>query len=256
MTFFYAFLFPLLACLTFFSPLQGSDPSIIHLKDQFQKAQIGDFIIALQNKCYTLLRIHDKNESSVTIEEITVPENVMGCFKDNDTKNLHWRRWVQQGAPKNSSWVIYLISLKTGKIEEYYSYTRQSWIDVNGLDNLLPSLLNIPFQFIPPAKRRKVGPPPLYGEADKRNAWQPRLITDGKMIPKAKFEAFTTVWPKDESPLANKTIEIYLPLGYPQVPSYFPYWLQVEDKVATVKVRVVDSGKQMTSLAPGLPRKK
>ena len=72
-------------------PLWGANT--IYLRDNLKRAQTGDYIVTAQNKTYTLLHIYDKNDSTLTIEEISVPTN-------NINPNcISWKYWVQQEAP-------------------------------------------------------------------------------------------------------------------------------------------------------------
>ena len=59
----------LLFLIAFVIPLHAE----IYLRDNLKKAKKGDYIVTTQSKNYTLLHIYDKQDSSLSIEEITVP---------------------------------------------------------------------------------------------------------------------------------------------------------------------------------------
>ena len=47
----------------------------IQLRERFQEADPGDYVVTSQNKIYTLFHIHSKNDSVITLEEVSIPEN-------------------------------------------------------------------------------------------------------------------------------------------------------------------------------------
>jgi hypothetical protein len=235
--------FLFLTCLSFIC--QGNAVTL-SLKNNLQNANKGDFIVASQNKNYTLLHIFDKTPESLIIEEITVPAARM-------PKMNSWRDWVRQCAPNHTSWILYNLNLSNGSIKECYSVSQESWLDMSKGDMFLPTLLNLQFSFVPITERRKIGPPPNIGSPDRRAYWQPKMVIDGKQIPNVSFVAWRTYWPKDNSPLADKTIDIYIPENQNDYPSYFPYWLEIRGSITgKATVHVIDSGRGLVSPAPPL----
>lgn len=233
-----------------FSFVSAIPPSgqALSLKSELQLAVPGDYIVYLQNRLYTLFLVSGKNESTIQIQEITVPENqIKFSKKSGSSQKFSWRSLIQNANPKKYSWAVYEISLSTGKIISYYSATNQQWLDAAKTQNFLPTLLNLRFSFIPYEKRKKVGPPPLSGEQEKRKPWQPPLTIDGKTIKKAAFTAWMTSWPKDQSVLAGRVIYIYQAENNPDAIAYFPYWIEVPDSPGEDKIHAVDSGKGLQS---------
>lgn len=225
--------------------LFGQESSLF-LKERFRSAQTGAYIVFEQNKMYTLLNIYDKTNSSLVIEEVSAPTNRL-------PKNISFRQWFEEGAQGSTSWIMSQIDLESGQILQSYSFTRKGWLDVSNVSSFLTTLLNLRFVKISDEERKKIGPPPRYGQLDQRRLWNPRLVLDGKIIPQVPFSAWKARWPNDNTELSRKKIEIYLPeLGNDDLPypSYFPYWIEVEGKLGCAQVRVIDSGFNVISPQP------
>lgn len=210
------------------------------LKQNLRQAKQGDYIVTAQGKTYTLLHVFAKTEEALTIEEISVP------ISRYTLPNGAWKDWIAQGAPNYTSWVMYSIDLSTGQIKKFYSFSQSGWHELSSIDNFLSTLLNLELVLIPDQERKKVG-------RSSKEIWQPNLVFEGRKIPGVEFQAWMTRWPNDGTELACKSIEIYVPLESAKYPSYFPYWLQISGMVGKAKVRIVDSGTQMTSPKPPLP---
>lgn len=234
------FCFIFLACTT---SLVAIDT--MFLRDNLLRAEPGDFLVISSNKTNTLMHIYDKNNGILTIEEIAIPENLRKSSK------LNWKEWVQQNAPSNTSWVMYDIDSSNGQMTRYYSFSKQNWFEIPEADNFLTKLLNLKFSKISEKTRKRVGPKPISGP-EWRPFWQPRMIVNGNTIPDVKFDAWRTKWPKDNSDLSGKTIDVYIPQDTQSFLSYFPYWLQINGTIGKAKIRIVDSGKNLKSPKPSL----
>lgn len=230
-------MFFILACITKLS----ADTELL-LRQNLTRAQAGDYIVTAQNKSYTTLLVRSKNDTSMVIEEITLPASKV-------PKNFPgWRYWLEAGAKGSTCWVSYEISLIDGAILRAFSYTRNEWFSVSQSQNFLSTLLNLQLQPVPMNERKKIGPPPSSGTPDRRSFWQPPLIADGQVVPGVQFDAWRTRWPKDGGELSGKAIEIYVPRNQGLYPSYFPYWLQVTGMIGKAKVRIIDSGTGLESV--------
>lgn len=206
----------------------------LFLREHLNEARQGDYVVTMQNKNYTLLNIHQTDGKNLVLEEITVPVSMK-------SKSISWKDWVSQGAPGHSCWVLYLIQFPEGIIKQCYSVSKHGWLDTKQLESFLPTLLNLRFATIPENERKKVGPPPSVGSPDFRKYWQPKMIMDGRTISGVSFDGWLAQWPRDESILSGKSIEIYLPHDK-QYPSYFPYWLQIRGAVGKATIHIIDSG--------------
>ncbi|MFT4551481.1 MAG: hypothetical protein ACI9S8_000094 [Chlamydiales bacterium] len=220
------------------------------LKNNFSKARPGDYIVTMFNKSFTVLHIFSKEDDSLIIEEVTVP-----VHKFPKGRPSSWNHWYKEGAEHHTSWVMYDVDLSSAKIREYYSFSRKGWLELNDTDSIFSTLLSLPFELVEKKNRRKQGPPPAPGDLDRRSIWNPRMIVNGGKIDNVLFNAWKTRWPKDGSDLAGKLIQIYLPEESNIYPSYYPYWLQVQDTLGIAKVRVVDSGNNLKSPMKALPRR-
>lgn len=229
--------------------------SEISLKEQLAEAEPGSYLVTEQNKIYTFIHINERQQQSIVLEEVVVSAAQFSHYQ------LSWRDWFQQGAPGHTSWVMSQINLSTGKLEELYSFLHESWIDTSQVNGFMTTLLNLRFKEIPESQRRRIGPPPPgYGKPDRRPLWNPRLVVDGKVIPDISFTAWKSRWPCDGSELSQKTIEIYLPTKEKgsrllSFPTYFPFWLEVDGKIGSAKIRVVDSGLGVQSPKSRLPHR-
>lgn len=220
----------------------------LYLRDNLGKARAGDYIVTYQNKAFTLLHISEKSGNGLTVEEITVPAQVMP-----KTGKVAWKEWVQGGAPGHTSWVVYDVDLESGKVGRYYSYSKNEWMAP--ADNFLSTLLNLRLELVPVSERKRVGPRPNDTFADRRKPWQPRMIVNGQVVEGVNFDEWRTSWPKDNSDLSGRTIEVFLPVEglSEQYPSYFPYWLQISGMIGKAKIRIIDSGSGLVSPKPSLP---
>lgn len=213
--------------------------SSLVLRDNMSNAKQGDYIVTAQNKVYTLLLVTEKKGDEIQLDEITIPMTRVA-------KDLSWRQWVLCNAPQNSSWVRYTIDLRNASMTNMYSITKGGYYKVDEANNFLSKLLNLHLEPVPERYRKRVGPRASPGGGDWRPFWQPRMIVDGVVVPNVTFHAYKTYWPKDSSELAGKSIEIYVPEDGSKYPSYFPYWLQVSGIVGKARVRIVDSGMNLT----------
>lgn len=215
----------------------------LYLRDNLKLAQKGDYLVTAQGKMATLLHIFERSPHSLAIEEISIPIAQIPCSFKN------WKQWMGLGAPGNTSWVLYLIELSSGHMLQCYSMTRSAWVKIPQADNFLSTLLNLRFSLVPDWQKKKAGPPPLVGVPDRRPAWQPRMFIEGQEIKGVPFNVWRAYWPKDNTILSEKTIEVYLPQDNSRYPSYFPYWLQISGVVGKAQIHIIDSGHEMTSSA-------
>ena len=75
----------------------------VYLKDNLQQAKLGDYVVISQNKIFIFLRIVNKNDKCITIEEVVVSKN----FKIN--RNHSWQNWIEAGLNNSNSHVLYKI---------------------------------------------------------------------------------------------------------------------------------------------------
>ncbi|MBB64095.1 MAG: hypothetical protein CMO81_03435 [Waddliaceae bacterium] len=230
-----------------------SDGSLEHgedfLRRNLRKAKKGDFIVTSQRKNITLIHIHSKSEKTVVFEEISIPSHLA------PRNDVNWAAWVQEGAPSHSSWIMYEVSLTSGRILEFFSFTQNGWKDIPSEDNFISVLLNMKFNKIPMDKRKKIGPRSGGSYKDARKPWNPPMRVNGEFIKGVPFDAWRTTWPKDGTDLAGRDVTIYIPQDSDRYPSYFPYWLEISHAVGSVKVRIIDSGTGLESPKFDLPRR-
>lgn len=227
--------------------------SQISLKDKLSEAIPGSYLVLEQSKIFTFLHVYDKKGERLSLEEVTISGERFGQTR------MSWRQWFESGAPGNTAWTLSQINLRTGKIEETYSFNHSGFVE-NGSDTFMTTLLNLTFQEMAPSERRHIGLPPGYGKPDHRPLWNPRLVVGGVTIAHVPFQAWKARWPADGSEMARRIIEVYLPERISdssiQYPTYFPYWLEVEGKMGSAKIRVVDSGMEAHSPKTYFPHRK
>jgi hypothetical protein len=224
----------------------------ISLREKLNEATPGNYLVLEQNKNFTFLRIYDRKGERLSLEEVTIPLEAFAKLKTG------WRPWFESGAPFHTSWTLSQVNLRTGRIEEVFSFTHNGWVHLDSADTFMPTLLNLHFQEVPVNERKHVGLPPGYGKPDHRPLWNPRLVVDGLTVPKVPFKAWKARWPADGSELARKIVEVYLPetVGGERYPAYFPYWLEVEGKLGSARIRVVDSGMEARTPRTEFPHRK
>ncbi len=218
----------------------SAEENLVVFRENLKKAVPGDYLVTAQNKSYTFLHIYSKGNDVLTLEEITVPA------RKAPHKNYSWKKWAEDGAPFHTSWNMYDIQLSTGEVLRAFSLTKNTWYEVPQSDHFFSTLLNLRFVRIPSNERKRVGLPSLE-IYDRRPFWQPKVIVDGKSIEGVNFGAWRAHWPKDNSDLSGKTIEVFVPEDNQQYPAYFPYWLQINGMVGSAKIRIVDSGRNFVS---------
>lgn len=219
--------------------LSAGAPSF-QLLTAFRSATPGDYWVAAEGKNQTLLLVANREGERLTFEEITRPDR----GKKNTPAN--WAEWVQSGAPQHTSWVSYQIDLSHGRVVSAYSRTRNQWLDSSSSNQLLSTLFTLSFQPMRSDYRRRVG---AVTAADplSRPLWQPPLTFQGERQPNTPFSAWVARWPQDGSELAGKEVTIYLPDREGPYPSYFPYWIETNDTYSTAKLRIIDSGRELST---------
>lgn len=213
------------------------------LKEKLAQAQIGDFIVTAQEGNYSVLSVRSLTKDNLVLEEISIPS------KQIDLKQINWKEWVKNRALGHSSWTLLEIDLQTGNLIECFSVSKNAWLYLDQSEQFLTRLLSLPLQSISQNERKKIGPQPLNGEPDRRSCWNPPLIVEGKKQDKAKFDVMRTQWPDDGTQLARCTIELYFATHSHAFA--FPYWLEVQSPHYAFKMRIIDSGRGLTSSLQG-----
>lgn len=226
----------------FFSGLYSESPC---LKDFLLNANKGDFIVAETMKMLTLIRVRESDNKTVILEEITAPSK--------KRPSEPWDSWLKKRAPGHSSWSVLEISVESGKILDCYSFSRNTYIQLSQKESLLASLLLSPLKEVPENLRKKVGPPPLEGERDVRKSWSPPFIYEGKKVAGATFDVFQTSWPDDGSELGGRDVTFYFDK---EKNVLLPIWIEIETSHITGKIRVLDSGKNLSSPLQKVPKKR
>lgn len=218
----------------------------LHLKERLKQAIPGNYLVTYQDKSFTFLFIRHHENSAIILEEVSIPAS---CIQ---SKEFAWKNWFEQGAPGHTSWTQSYLNVSTGYFEKVYSFTHKGWVNTEAMNHFMTTLIHLKFTPIHDSMRRKVGRMPEHGQPDLRTPWQPPLVVDGKRISNPYFRAYKAFWPNDRSELAKKSLEIYLlDPSLPQIyPVFFPYWIEVEGKLASGRLRVIDSGIHARSLKP------
>jgi hypothetical protein len=209
------------------------------LQERFSRATPGDYVVTAQEGHYSLLLIRAISQERLSLEEISVPA------KHIDLKRLNWKKWVGEKAPGHTSWVVYEIDRSSAQLISCFSYSKNGWLYLDESEQFLTRLMRLPLEKIPETQRKKIGPQPLPGETDRRAAWNPPLVIEGKKVAKPIFETMRTKWPDDGSKLALCTIELYFSQADPTFA--FPYWMEIQSPHYAFKVRTIDSGRHLIS---------
>lgn len=239
-----------LALLLFFAfPLRGEVPpsqekktiqtAPTQWKHWLKKGHVGDFIVTEQDNTYSLLWIHALSEELLSLEEITIPQNLI------DLKTVNWQKWVKENAKGHTSWTRYQIDLHDNQLLYAFSFSKKGWLRLDESQQFLTRLLSLSLSKIPQEKQRKIGPPPPSSGEDRRALWVPPLILHGKKISSPSFEVWGATWPRDKTPISECRLEIYFSSG--EFVSPFPYWIEIKSPHYAAKIRTVDSGHNMAS---------
>ncbi len=209
----------------------------LKLVDLLQRATPGDYWVTSEGQNQTLLLIREQGGDFLVLDEITRP---------NRNKIHNWKTWVEEGASQNTSWISHCIDLTSGTITHSYSHTKGAWVKSGPLNTFLSTLFCLPFQPMNNLYRRRVGPI-TAADPMSRPLWQPRLTLEGQVMRGIEFDAWCTQWPSDQTELAGKGITIYLPKGNGNYPKTLPYWVEINDTIYTAKLRVIDSGRDLST---------
>lgn len=232
-----AFMKILLAFLLLTASPVFAAPSCLQYK--FERAQVGDFVVTVQEKNCSLLFIRSLTADTLLLEEVSVPEHLV------DLKKIDWKKWVGQKAPGHTSWTLFEIDRKTSALIKCFSFSKNGWLYLDSSEQFLTRLLSLPLQTLPEKDRKKIGPQATNPEDDHRSLWNPPLIVEGKKMDKPAYDVMQTEWPDDGSRLSRCAIELYFSKSQPQFP--FPYWLEVKSPHYSFKMRAIDSGHGLTS---------
>lgn len=210
------------------------------IKKRIINAPEGAYIVFEQGKTATLLAIHAKNESLLVLEEISCPTSLV-------SKISNWQDWINIRAPGHTSWVMYKIDLQKAKLLQCFSFSRSSWIPIEGQEHFLTLLLKTSLKKV--AERKKIGPSPMPGEMDLRPIWNPPFYYEGKKR-SLTFEAYEMEWPKDDTELSQKLITAYFDTSGL---SPFPTWVQISNDHMAVFAREIDAGTGLVSYYSDIP---
>ncbi len=215
----------ILLCLLFMQPLFG-----FQLKERLDRAQPGDFIVYAYKSSFTLLRVSTITNETMTFEEIAAALT---------EKPTNWKVWLEGGAKGHTSWTITVVNRK-----DFTNIQTTSKDDAALYKQtlILPKLFTLELTPIADSERKKRGPEPLTGEIDHRSIWSPKIIFNDKEV-QAPVSGYILVWPKDESELSGRRIEMYVPDDHAL--TYFPYWIEVLSGPLKFKVFAIDSGKNL-----------
>jgi hypothetical protein len=207
------------------------------LADRVLEGMPGDYMVTEQDRNYSLLLLRESREGSLLFEEVSVPSHMI------NKSSINWKEWMTKGAPGHSSWIQYEIDPKTFELLEAYSFSKKGWLYLDESDHFLSKLLSLPLTKIEEGDRKKIGPAPKEDDQDRRKVWNPPFMQEGEKI-KASTEAWKACWPEDSSLLSSCQITLYFP---PKELSAFPSWIEANNGHFSYSIKMIDSGKQMTS---------
>jgi hypothetical protein len=206
-------------------------------KEKFQgyaPSARGSFVVTEHQKTVSFLRIYACQDSLLFLEEINIPAHTLG------NNPVDWDQWLTNKAPHHTSWLLYQIDLNQCTITDCYSFSRNSYISLHHQQSFLTTLMTLPLQTVPLKDRKKIGVASSHEDLDTRKIWNPPKILEGKRYIHPRFEMMHAKWPKDDSELSGKLIDLYFDQDQPLFP--FPYWIEVGDGHNVFKIRVIDSG--------------
>ncbi|NGX35103.1 MAG: hypothetical protein K1060chlam1_01473 [Candidatus Anoxychlamydiales bacterium] len=214
-------------------------------KQRLKEAKKGDFVVFEYNKLYSTISVFeiDKEDSKVILEELTIP-------KSSFDKKMSFRKWIEKKAKDHTSWTMYEIDLSENKIIDAYSVSRNCFIDLNNQVSIVTKLLSLDLNKLNDLDRKKIGPPPIQGEADRRAFWQPMKYIDGERLKRAKFDVYRSIWPDDSSELSLKRFDIYFDDNF-----VFPFFIEINNGHMSYMLKGVDSGRDLKSSISFFPKR-
>jgi hypothetical protein len=215
----------------------GSSLFSMCLKERWLEAKKGDYAAFLMEKNIIFLWIGSRSDSTVGLEEISIPYEIF------QKQKMDYISWIEQKAPGHTAWNSYQIDLDRGKLLSVFSRAKKEVLVLDEANFSLPRLLFLPFQKLPLEEYKRIGPPPLKGEKDLRGLWLPSLWIRGKLIEKPKFIGWKGRWPKDASSFSEANLIIYMDEDRPFFP--FPIWLELTNGHFFIKARLLDSGSNL-----------
>ncbi len=220
----------------------GYGASTSSLKERLLKGKPGDFVVTAQGSNYSVLTIRENTGGRLALEEITIPQANIESAKTS------WKEWVAKCAPGHTAWMGYSFDMENNTLRQCYSYSQRQWIFIEKSDYLLAQILTLNLKPTRERDRKRIGPPPFAGEADRRKLWLPQMMTNGKKVDRPRFEIVRATWPSDKSRLAGCILELYFDGKRTDFP--FPLWLEVQSPHYTFKMRAIDSGEGLQSPMP------
>lgn len=214
------------------------------IKEYFLQAEKGDFVVFEEGKHLFLLSVFETTPHLI-IEEYSLPIT-------EKNKITSWQDWVYYQTPLPTSHLIYEIDLHKDHCLQCYSFTKGVFLQPD--DNFLFfRLTKLPFNRINEQQRKKVGPPPLDEEEDRRALWNPAMYFEGKKIKRPSYLVFRARWPEDGSSFSGAEIELY----YNAKKAFaFPFCLQLKGNHMKAFVRALDAGKNLSSPVAFFPKRK
>ncbi len=208
------------------------------LKDKIINGKNGDYVVTEQGGTSSVLIIRSLSSTHLILEEIDVPS------LNRKPSEGSWKEWVAQDAPGHTAWTLYIVDLKTNKLQECYSHTDGVWLSTQDPQHFLPRLLTLSLQKTAQEERKRIGPPPGSGDEDRRSIWNPAVVIDGQKLDKPVITAWNTRWPQDGSIIAGCEIELYFSSAA------FPVWIEVRSPHYKASLRAIDSGTGINSPRP------
>lgn len=225
----------------------GCQLCAISLKQRFDHAQVGDYVVTEQDKNLCLLFVRHLDQDILIIDEMT--------FNENDLPK-GFKNW-QSAAFGNAypvSWISFQFNKQSGILEEAYNFNEKSWLEFREEEVFLKGLLNLDLNFVKDQDRKKIGSSPKDGDPDLRKCWCPPLVINGQKYQKPSYDVFKGRWPEDSSLLSKCQIEMYFSKVDSSLP--FPTWIEINNGHYGFKLKGIDAGHNfhVNALRP-LPKK-
>jgi len=214
------------------------------LKEKFQKAEAGTYVVTEQNEITSLLHLHTINENNLLFEEISIPSHLV--------HHTDWKEWAAKGSPGHTAWILYEVDISKNRITECYSLSRKAWIPTDEMESFFIPLLTLDLTYLSEEERIQSGPTPLPGQVSCR-PWGPPQTISGKKVKNPEYDVYTAIWPHDHTDFSGKHIVLYFDKTQENFP--FPFWMQAREGALKFRMRAIDSGTGMFSPITDIPRR-
>lgn len=229
-------------CLTF---LSGEGNSLF--LRQIQRGRTGDFAIFSQGKSYSLVRIHAISQNALIFEELSIPHSQWKRVKADFAQS--WQDWYRAGAPFVTSWEMKEYTLPSGQLQEGFSFSQKSWIQLQSERDVLKMLLSQSFSPLSLSEYSRIGSSSSSTREETYSIWVPPAFAK-KYPEKLSFiRGWKTSWSEKQ-----KLVLYFCENTDSNLATALPLFISWKRKSTQKNFVWIDGGRDLPSYHSFLPR--